>query len=679
MRLCAVPFVVFCALAAPAPFTIDQVLSSAFPTHLTAAASGGKVAWVSNSHGLVNIMVADPPGYQSRKVTNYTEDDGQDITELRWTPDGQSIVYVRGGGPNRAGESPNPALDPHGVAQAIWLVRLDGSAPRRIGDGHSVAISPSGDRIAYAYRGRIWWAALDGKTSPERPFFARGELDEVVWSPDGSHLAFVSDRGDHSFIGVFDLPGGSLRYLDPSTDWDSNPAWSPDSRSIAFVRQPSHGAGRVYGPRRADEPWSIRAADIATGGVHQIWKAREGPGSVFREMVAESQLLWASGDRLVFPWEADGWLHLYSVPRSGGEALLLTPGQFEVEEVALGAAGHEVVFNSNQGDLDRRHLWKVPVSGGTPVAITSGQGIEWSPAVTTEGHVAYFASDARRPAHPSILLGAETRDLDPDAVPSGFPLQSMVTPQAVTFQSADGLTIHAQLFLPPDPRRSRSPAMLFLHGGPRRQMLLGWNYRSYYHNAYAMNQYLANKGYVVLSANFRSGIGYGLNFREALNFGAAGASDFQDVQAAGRYLQGRPDVDPERIGVWGGSYGGFLTALALARASNVFRAGVDLHGVHDWSTEYDLVPGDPLAKTAFASSPLAFVESWRSPVLLIHGDDDRNVKFNQTVVMADALRKQNVPMEELIFPDEVHEFLLFRHWKQAYEAADQFLEKFLLR
>jgi dipeptidyl aminopeptidase/acylaminoacyl peptidase len=181
----------------------------------------------------------------------------------------------------------------------------------------------------------------------------------------------------------------------------------------------------------------------------------------------------------------------------------------------------------------------------------------------------------------------------------------------------------------------------------------------------------------VLSVNFRSGIGYGMNFREAPQYGATGASDFQDVEAAGRYLRARPDVDPERIGVWGGSYGGYLTAMALARLPDTFRAGVDLHGVHDWAVEYDLALTDSLAKTAAASSPLAFVNTWRSPVLLIQGDDDRNVKFNQTVLLADALRQRKVPVEELIFPDEVHEFLLWRHWVEAYEAADRFFEKYL--
>jgi len=679
VRFCAAVVTAFCAGAAPAPFTIDQVLGSSFPTHLTAAPAGGKVAWVSNARGVINILIAEPPAYTARKITGYSQDDGQDIVELCWTPDARALVYVRGEGPNRAGEIPNPALDPQGEQQTIWLVALDGSAPRKIGEGNSVAISPKGDRIVFAHSGQLWWAPPDGKTAPVQPFQTRGQSRHPVWSSDGRSIAFVSDRVDHRFIGVYDTASNALRYLDPTTDLDSEPAWSPDSRSIAFLREPGHGKGRIYGARRSDEPWSIHVADAATGKTHEVWKAREGPGSVFREVVADHQLLLAGG-RLIFPWEGDGWTHLYSIPASGGDATPLTPGEFEVEFVALATNHREVVFSSNQDDIDRRHLWKVAITGGPAVALTPGQGIEWSPAETSDGKaMALLRSDAQHPAHPSILIGKEMRDMDPNAVPSDFPVQRMVPPQPVMFTSSDGLTIHGQLFVPPQGAGARAPAVVFFHGGPQRQMLLGWHYRSYYHNAYALNQYLANKGFVVLSVNYRSGIGYGLNFREALNFGSTGASEFADVEAAARYLRARVDVDPARIGVWGGSYGGYLTAMALAKASDIFRAGVDLHGVHDWSMEYDIPPTDPAAKVAFDSSPMAFVATWRSPVLLVHGDDDRNVKFSQTVVLADALRQRHVPVEELIFPDEVHEFLLYRHWRAAFDAADRFLEKHLSR
>jgi dipeptidyl aminopeptidase/acylaminoacyl peptidase len=239
------------------------------------------------------------------------------------------------------------------------------------------------------------------------------------------------------------------------------------------------------------------------------------------------------------------------------------------------------------------------------------------------------------------------------------------------------------LFLPNDSSASRHPALVFFHGGSRRQMLLGFHYMDYYSNAYALNQYFANRGYVVLSVNYRSGIGYGLNFREAINYGSWGASEFNDVIGAGRYLRSRADVDAAHIGLWGGSYGGYLTALGLARASDLFAAGVDLHGVHDWNLElpasYDAAKHPDYTRVAFESSPLASISTWRSPVLLIQGDDDRNVAFSQSVQLAEALRKQGVHFEQLIFPDEVHDFLMHSHWLAAYEAASRFLDKFLKR
>ena len=237
------------------------------------------------------------------------------------------------------------------------------------------------------------------------------------------------------------------------------------------------------------------------------------------------------------------------------------------------------------------------------------------------------------------------------------------------------MLLHGQLFLPPGGAKGeRHPAVVFFHGGSRRQMLLGWHYMYYYNNAYAMNQFLASRGFVVLTVNYRSGIGYGLNFREALDYGATGGSEYNDVQGAGLFLRARADVDSSRIGAWGGSYGGYLTALG-SRGRRIFRRGVDMHGVHDWNLEWEtFVPGWRIRKdqearrTAFLSSPMAFESTWRSPVLLIQGDDDRNLAFSETVQLAEALRKQGVDVEQLIFPDEVHDFLLHKNWLAAYTA-----------
>jgi dipeptidyl aminopeptidase/acylaminoacyl peptidase len=280
------------------------------------------------------------------------------------------------------------------------------------------------------------------------------------------------------------------------------------------------------------------------------------------------------------------------------------------------------------------------------------------------------------------MESGEIRDLAPETVPSRFPEASLVVPEAVEFAAADGMKIHAQLFRPAGGGKGLHPAAIFFHGGSRRQMLLGWHYMYYYRNSYAFNQYLASRGWIVLSVNYRSGIGYGMEFREAIDYGATGASEYRDVVGAGLYLRSRPDVDPARIALWGGSYGGYLTALGLARASDLFAAGVDFHGVHDWNDvirnfepSYDPAKSAEVARLAFESSPLASVATWRSPVLLVHGDDDRNVPFTESVALAEALRARGVDFEQLVFPDEIHDFLRHASWVRAYEASFEFLER----
>lgn len=682
-------------LPAQAGPTLEQILSAPFPSELLASPAGGKLAWVQNTRGVRNIWVAEPPTYRGRQVTRFDKDDGQAIGGLEWTPDAKTLVYVRGSGPNGRGENPNPTSDPAGAELAVWRVALEGGEPVKIGTGSGAAVSPKGDGVAFVRGGQIWWAPLagiDGKIEPQQWVRARGNARSLRWSPDGSRLAFVSSRGDHSFIGVYEVAGKTLRWIDPSVDQDDDPVWSPDGRRLAFLRLPANSRMTLFSPQRSGQPWSILVADVATGQAKTVWRAREGAGSIFFEMVAKNQILWGAEDRLVFPWEADGWLHLYAVPAASGkemaEATLLTPGDFEIENVILTPDGKEVLFNSNQDDIDRRHLWRVGVAGGRPVPVTRGKGIEWLPAMLEDSRdgraLAYVRAGARRPAEAVIRIGdGPERELVPGGIPADFPEAALVEPEPVIFGSADGMQIHGQLFLPrglkPGERR---PGLLFLHGGAQRQMLLGWHYNSYYNNAYGMNQYLASRGYVVLAVNFRAGIGYGMEFREALSAGVKGASEFYDVLGAGQYLRGRPEVDPERVGLWGGSYGGFLTAMGLARASHLFKAGVDFHGVHDWNVEIQTFVPDynPLehpeeARLAFESSPLAWVDGWRSPVLVIHGDDDRNVDFSQTVRLVEALRERKVEVEQLILPDEIHGFLAWSNWIRAYKATADFFDR----
>jgi dipeptidyl aminopeptidase/acylaminoacyl peptidase len=200
---------------------------------------------------------------------------------------------------------------------------------------------------------------------------------------------------------------------------------------------------------RSRHPWSIRIADVSTGIGREVWHAEKGPGSAFRGIDADWQILWADGNRLVFPWEQDGWLHLYSVATTGGRAQLLTPGDFEVEHASLSRNRREVLFSSNQDDIDRRHVWRVSATGGKRSAIQLGDGIEWEPVETADGAVAFLRSSFTETGRAAIKIGtAPARDLAPDSIPADV-AKDLVKPQQVIFPASDGLTIHGQLFLPP--------------------------------------------------------------------------------------------------------------------------------------------------------------------------------------------------------------------------------------
>jgi len=672
-------------------YTLKDVLSAPFPSDLIPAPVKGWLAWVFNAEGKRNIWIAEHSNhgneYTSRQLTKYATDDGQELGELCWTPDGEALVYVRGGDLEFPDfPYPNPASVPQRVQQGIWIVSAGGGEPRRIAEGHSPAISPNGVDLAYIFKGQVWLGKTDSSAAPAELIFAKGESSSLRWSPDGNSLAFVSIRGDHSFIGVYALAPKTLRYLNPTMNYDAEPAWSPDSRSVAFLRIPTRSDDLNFEPKREGPPWSIQLADTDSNSTTQIWKAPEGRGSVYREIVAPNQLFWGAGDRIVFSWEGDGWTHLYSVPTSGGQPFLLTPGPFEVEYVSLSFDRRTVVYSSNQDDIDRRHVWKVAVDRNTPEQLSKGSGVETAPVVTSDNRTAaVLRADAQLPMRPAVVSDPSNLcDLAPETLPAEFPAKQLVVPQQVII-SVDGLEIHGQLFLPAKSiDGGRHPAVVFFHGGSRRQMLLGWHYSDYYSNAYAMNQYLASRGYVVLALNYRRGIGYGLEFREVINYGATGAIELNDSKAAARYLGSRSDVDSKRIGVWGGSYGGFMTALSLARASNLYAAGVDLHGVHDFNVQiqfsvpfYNPFARPDAARLAWESSPLSSVKDWRSPVLLVMGDDDRQVPFSEMVTLAEALRKQGVDYEQLIIPDEIHGFLLHRSWVAVYSAVADFFDRHL--
>lgn len=679
-------FIILAYATTHAQVTIENLLSSPFPTYLVGSTDGNTIAWVFNDRGSRNIFIAKAPKFEAKKVTNYLGDDGVEVNSIQLSADGKYLAFIRGNTVNSKGEPANPAQLQSSTERVIWVMDLSKDILRKVGIGASPRFSKDGRSLAYIMKGEVWHVNVTIKADAGKMFGIRSGVSTFRWSPDGGKIAFVANRGDHSFIGVYDTSDKKTIYLDPSIDKDSEPVWSPDGTRIAFVRQPNENGELPFVPKISGLPWSIRVSDLKTGQTQEVWKATEGRGSVFLDdlPVVDNKLIWAQENNLIFPWEVNGWIQLYVINLYDKVVTHLTPGQGEVENVTLTSDLSTIYYTTNIGDIDRRHIWVYDLKKKSNIQLTS-ENIEWNPTPTSQG-LAYLYSTANRPARVAHLgSNGKQQDLAQEMVSKSFPENSVIAPKAISITATDGVMIPGQIFLPRDHKAGdKHPAIIFIHGGSRRQMLLGFNYGQYYSNAYALNQYFVNKGYVVIALNFRSGIGYGLEFREALNYGANGGSEFNDVLGAGLYLKGRDDVDQNRIALWGGSYGGYLTAMGLSRASDLFACGVDIHGVHDWNEGIrNFVPSyvpekmPDFKSTAFKASPEYTVDGWKSPVLFIHGDDDRNVNFTETVRLAELLRKRNVYFEQLVMPDEVHSFLRHQSWVKAYEATYDFVERMM--
>jgi dipeptidyl aminopeptidase/acylaminoacyl peptidase len=393
-----------------------------------------------------------------------------------------------------------------------------------------------------------------------------------------------------------------------------------------------------------------------------------------------TNLFWTNLDDLVFPWEKSGWQHLYAVPVRGGVARALTAGKFEVTHVAFSPDRKRLAYSSTQDDTDRMHIWTVDAEHGSVVRAAQSHAIEDFPQIGTDGALFALQSDGNQPVHAVALsAGGQWLRLAPEAIPSSFPSSNLVMPQAVTFTAKDGQETHAQLFLPRETSSRPRPAILFFHGGPQRQMLLGFDPKRTYSWIYAFNQYLVAEGYIVLSVNYRGGTGYGLDYREADNLGPGGCSELNDLLGAITYLQGRQDVDSHRLGIWGGSYGGFMTALGLSRASDALAAGVDYSGIHNWSTLLSSagapIDGADANRRAVESSPIATINQWTSPVLLVQADDDRVVPFQQAAELLEGLRLHSIEHDVIMIPNEIHDMARYSSWMMLFNAADVYFDR----
>ena len=685
LRLIFILFVLISFPAVSQTFTMEEIGKFTFPSELTADRSGTQLAWAMYEQGKRNVYYAEAPRFEPQKLTAFDEDDGQEITGLHFSKDGNWLVFVRGGDHGGYLYSSTVNVDnlPTLPKVEIWKINLTTKAVSIIGEGDDLVMGPDSN-LAFLKSGKVWTMDLAKDLDATQLFDIKGTVNSMEFSPDGKSLAFTVNRGGHQLIGIYRDAETPIQFISPSFHRYSQPKWSPDGSKLAFIKTLG-GTGAAFPllePRH--DPWEIWHADVASGEAEMLWKAPETLRGSHRYFFFS----YPNQNELVFESYHDGWQHLYALDIENKKESLLTPGDYMVEQIKLSPNGSRILFSANYGpqeeDKDRRHIGSVDLKSKKLTWETTGEGIEAYPVALADGQLAYFSATPQRPHLVTVKKGDQAQMLQADLIPSDFPQKQLVTPKQVKFTAPDGTTVYGQLF-EKEGGSSQKPGVVFVHGGPQRQMLLGWSYMDYYTNTYALNQYLAEMGFVVLSVNFRLGIGYGYEFHRPAYGYYQGAVEYQDVKAGGEFLANLPQVDREKIGIYGGSYGGYLTSLALARDSDLFKVGVDIHGVHDLDGRYDLPEGYEVApdyekakEIAWNSSPIADLDTWTSPVLFIHSDDDRNVNVSQTTNLIRRFDELKKPYESILIPGDTHHWMKWKNMIRVSNETAKFLHKHLM-
>lgn len=448
-----------------------------------------------------------------------------------------------------------------------------------------------------------------------------------------------------------------------------NAQWSEDGKYAAILARSADNKDR----------W-VMLLDPATAKTKILDHLRDeawvgGPGSF--------ALGWLPDNKTVyFQSERDGWAHLYAATIEGGEARQLTAGKFEVSDVRLSADKTKFYFTSSEGSPFERHLYVMPIVGSARTRLTKLAGENNAIIAPDETLLAIVRSYSNRP--PELYLApnrAQVADADIKQVTSSpapeFATYNWIDPPIITFKARDGLEVPARLYKPANFPKG-GPAVLFVHGAGYLQNVHKW--WSNYFREYMFHHLLMERGYAVLDVDYRASAGYGRDWRTGI-YRHMGGKDLTDQVDAAKYLVAEHGVDPQRVGIYGGSYGGFITLMALFTEPDVFAAGAALRPVTDWA-HYNhgytaSILNEPQADVEAykRSSPIYHAAGLKGALLICHGMVDINVHFQDTVRLVQRLielRKEN--WELAVYPVEDHGFVQPSSWADEYKRIFKLFE-----
>ncbi len=598
----------------------------------------------------------------------------------------------------------------------LFLVPTDGSAPpfrltRTKASETSPSFSPEGDKLASVRGGQIFIQDLaNGQLWQVSNIEASaGKLAAYEWSPDGKQFACLIRKSKPrkmllpNYSGRFvtanpfprsvvgDEPPSWVIRLIPASggkpvevqmgDWKgrgsiSAPVWSKDSTKLAV---------RMVHFRR--KKLRIRVIDAATGASVCVW-GEEDPRWIYR-----SEFGWSpDSKRLWLVSEKDGWAHIYTVPAAGGEAVQVTRGKWEARGEWLSFdfgstfgpqwVGDFIYYSSTEDGTSQRHLYRIKPDGAGKERLSTGNGIRVGLVSEDGAHIAWQIADRNWPSDLYVDKYRVTARARPEFVEYRWPKVEFIH-----FPSrGDGESVAAKLLLPPGYATGRKdgkkwPAVFFIHGaGCATSVLDQWG--SYQELRYVFNSYLANRGYVIMDLDYRGSTGYGRKWRSDVYL-HMGGPDLEDVLGAVDYLKRRGNIDTERLGIWGVSYGGFMTDMAMFLAPNTFQAGSAWASVVDWENYNDGYTRERLNTPAEnpeafrRSSPITFSGLLKNHLLIVHGMVDSNVLFQDDVQLTEKLIQEGKPFGEIYYPEENHGFVRDETWIDACQRTAEWFDRYL--
>jgi dipeptidyl aminopeptidase/acylaminoacyl peptidase len=661
-----------------AGITIDALLDIRHPSRAVWSPDGSQIAYVWDRGGVQNVYTS-VPGAPPKAVTTF---DAELIDGLAWSHDGAKLLFARGGD--------------------LWEAAPAGSEARRVWTTPeaeaTIAVSPDGRRAAFERAGDLWVRELASGAETRLTSTAESE-STPVWSPDGAHIAFtsatVTRRQDTpefsgaklsfnwfertpSDVGVVPSSGGAVTIIGRTPGVESSPKWV-DAQRLVFQR--------ISPDLRTRE---IVVANVGSGQAQTLAREQDdkwwSPPASSRPEPDPSP----DGQWIAFLSDRDGWDHLYVVRSAGGTPIPITTGAYEVRRPRWAPDSKRIAFDVNDGsNPGQRHLAIAPIDDkaatGRVALVTGDRGTDIDATWRPDGRRLLFQhTDSRSSADLFVVDAAAhaTPERLTDSLPPTIDRASLVEPQFVRYAAPDGKQVPAFLFVPPDMAKTPThPAVVWIHGDGTNENYDGWHVERNYAVYYSVHQYLLQRGYVVLAVDYRGSIGYGRAWRQG-HYRDLGGRDYDDVAAGVAFLKSTGYVDASRIGVWGLSYGGFMTLQALTRTPELFRCGIDVAGVDDWR-DWHRDPDGPWINARMGSpqenaeiyrrtAPIERVNDIVQPLLVLHGTADVNVPFYESVRLVDALVKANKRVEFMMYPGEFHYFWRAHVLRDAWQQVDRF-------